>query len=162
MVPFPGDLVDPDPAQPVETVHGGVDVGLDPGDDRADRAPRHPHQFGDCGLGALHRQPGDGVVEGPGVTGTVTGPRDRHHRRAVYPAADAWGVGLEPHLLGPEVKGPPSPATLAPVIERGASPAPSTPLGLAAMHPDRHDDNLVAVHRHVLDRRPRQANQPSP
>ena len=25
-----GDLVDPDPAQPGETVDGGVDVGLDP------------------------------------------------------------------------------------------------------------------------------------
>ena len=40
-----GDLVDPDAAQPLEPVHGGVDIGVDPGDDRPDRPPRDPQQL---------------------------------------------------------------------------------------------------------------------
>jgi pimeloyl-ACP methyl ester carboxylesterase len=37
-----GDLVDPDPGQPVQAVTERVDVGPDPGNDRPDRAPRNP------------------------------------------------------------------------------------------------------------------------
>ena len=37
----------------------GLDVGPDPGDDRADGAPGDPHQLGDRGLGALGGKPGD-------------------------------------------------------------------------------------------------------
>jgi hypothetical protein len=40
--PLVGDLVDPDPAQPIEPIHDGVDIGVDPGDDRPDRPPRDP------------------------------------------------------------------------------------------------------------------------
>jgi hypothetical protein len=53
-----GDLVDPDPAQPVEPVDASVDVGVDAGDDRPDGAPRDPQQLADRRLGGSHRQPG--------------------------------------------------------------------------------------------------------
>lgn len=42
-----GDLVDPDAAQPGESIDTGFDVCVDPGDDRTDRAPRHAQQFAD-------------------------------------------------------------------------------------------------------------------
>jgi hypothetical protein len=37
-----GDLIDPDPLEPLEPVDAGVDVGHDPGDDVAHRAPPDP------------------------------------------------------------------------------------------------------------------------
>ena len=42
-----GDLVDPDPAQPVKPVAGRLRVGGDARDDPADGRPRHPQQLAD-------------------------------------------------------------------------------------------------------------------
>jgi transposase len=42
---FVGDLVDPDAAQPIEAVHDGVDIGVDPRDDRPDGAPGDPQEL---------------------------------------------------------------------------------------------------------------------
>ena len=43
--PFVGDLIDPDPTQTSEAVDSGLDVIVDPCDDRPDRPPRHPQQL---------------------------------------------------------------------------------------------------------------------
>jgi hypothetical protein len=92
---FVADLIDPDPAQPVEAVHLGVDVGTHPRDDRPDRAPRDPHQLGHRGLRALHRQPRDLIIEEPGVTGMVTSPRHRRDHHPMITARDPRRVSLD-------------------------------------------------------------------
>jgi hypothetical protein len=40
--PFVGDLIDPDPTQPVKTINSRLDIMVDPGDDRPDSPPRNP------------------------------------------------------------------------------------------------------------------------
>jgi hypothetical protein len=44
------DLVNPDPAQPVEQIDIADCLGCDPHEERADRSPRHSHQLRDRGL----------------------------------------------------------------------------------------------------------------
>jgi len=47
-IPVPalvGDLIDPDPHKPVQAITKRFNVSPDPGDDRADRPPRDPHQL---------------------------------------------------------------------------------------------------------------------
>ena len=39
---FVGDLIDPDPTQTPKTIDIGLDVIVDPGDDRPDGPSRHP------------------------------------------------------------------------------------------------------------------------
>ena len=120
-VPLPalvGDLIDPDPPQVGEPVMHRLDVGPDPGDDRADGAPGDPHQLGDRALGALGSQPGDLLVEGVGMPGRVPGPRHRRHRRPMLATADPGRLGLEHGLDRAQVQCPPAAPPLATVIGR--------------------------------------------
>jgi hypothetical protein len=115
---FVGDLVDPDPPEVGEPVMDGLDVGPDPGDNRADGAPGDPHQLGDRGLGAHGGQPGDLLVEGVGVPGRVPGPRDGRNRRPMLAAADPGCLGFEDGLDRTQVQCPPAAPSLATVIGR--------------------------------------------
>jgi hypothetical protein len=113
-----GDLVYPDPTQPVEPVDASVDVGVDAGDDRPDAAPRDPQQLADRRRGGSHRQPGGQIVEVPGVSGAVTPPGDRDDRWAMSTATDPGCVSLDEHLRRPQTQRPPPTAPLAAVIAR--------------------------------------------
>ena len=113
-----GDLVDPDPAQPIEAVHDGVDIGVDPGDDRPDGPPCDPQELAHRRLRRAHGEPGGQVIEVPGVAGVVPGPRDRGDGRPVRSALDPGGVGLEEHLRRPEIQGPPPSTAFTVVVAR--------------------------------------------
>jgi hypothetical protein len=115
---FVGDLIDPDPSQVGEPVVHGLDVGPDPGDDRADGAPRNPHQLGDRSLGALGGQPGDLLIEGVGVAGRVPSPRHRRHRRPMIATADPGSLCLQHRLDRAQVQSPPAAPAFATVIGR--------------------------------------------
>ena len=95
---FVGDLVDPDPGQPVQAVTDGFDVGPDPSDDRTDGAPGDAHQLGDGGLGTLRDQPRHRLVKAQSVPCAVSRPRHVRDHDAVLTAGDPWRVGLQPHL----------------------------------------------------------------
>jgi hypothetical protein len=55
VVAFVGNRVDADPAQVRQPVHGLLRVVPHPGHDRADGAPRDPHQLAHRGFRASHR-----------------------------------------------------------------------------------------------------------
>ena len=146
-----GDLVDPDPTQPGETVHPGVDVGRDAGHDRPHRPPGDAHQLDHRRLGALRGQPRHRLVEVAGVPDSVTGPRHLDHRgtmrRAVRPAAP-------PPRAARERRPDPDPATAAdPHLGRTTQPAAHT-VRSAAAHP------CEAVPRPPPPRRPRRTPPP--
>jgi hypothetical protein len=111
-----GDLVDPDPAEPVEPVNSSVDIGVDAGDDRPDGAPRDSRQLAHRGLRGSHREPSGQVVDVAGVPGGVARPRHRRHRRAVISTSDSGCVGLNEHLRGAEIQRPPPSTALTLVI----------------------------------------------
>ena len=142
MPPLVGDLVDPDAPQPVEAVNGGVDVCVDPGHDRANRAPRHPQQRHHRTLRGPDRQPRGHVIEVTGVTGIVPSPRHHRHRHAVRSAANTWRGGFQEYLRGAHIQGaPPAPALTA-VIARRASTATTAPASCLRDRPHRHHDRL--------------------
>jgi hypothetical protein len=75
-----------------------------PGDGRPDRPPGHLQQLGDRCLGGVCHQPGDLVVEVPGVTGPVAGPGHLGDRRAVFATAHSGErrtAGDRPTRRGP-------------------------------------------------------------
>jgi hypothetical protein len=110
-----GDLVDADPCEPVEPVDQVLDVGPDPGDDRAHGAPGDPHQLGHRALGGLRRQPRHGLVEGVGMPGAVPRPRHMGHHHTVLATLHPRRVGLEPGLDHAQVQRPP-PTTHTPAL----------------------------------------------
>ena len=140
MPAFVGDLVDPDAAQPGEPVGGCPGLAGHPGDDGADGAPGDPHQLGDRGLRARGGQPGDLVVEEPGMGGAVAGPWHRGHHHAVLGAGDPRRGGLQ---LGPhraQVQRPP-PAPALPLVIAGALlPADPAPVREPLVQADVHDE----------------------
>jgi hypothetical protein len=161
--PLIGDLVDPDPSQARQAIHPGVDVTRDSRHDRPDAAPGDPHQLGDGALGALHGQPGDGVVEGSGVPGPVAGPGHLTHGRSMDGAVHPGSIGLEEAAQLTDVKGSPAPPALAPVVEATASSAVSAPARCPFRRSYRHDDcPCYLVDFDPLDDRARQPQQPLP
>ena len=134
-----GDLVDTDPPQPGEGVDRGSGLIPDPGDDRADRAPGDPHQLHDRSLGALCRQPGDLLVEGVGVTGTVAGPRNLGDHHPVLATADTRRVGLEEDHHLTEVQTAPSAPSRALVIPDRPALTPAAPCRGPRCRPDMRD-----------------------
>jgi hypothetical protein len=145
------DLIHPDPLQAREQVAGGELLIGHPGADPADRSPRDPHQLRDRGLGGLHRQPRDLILELAGEHGVVSGPRDRRHNHAVTLAAHSGRVGLEIRERRPEVQRPPAPPAVAEVVARAAPPAVRTAIELAGDRPDRHHQHSTVGELDVLD-----------
>jgi hypothetical protein len=148
-----GDLIDPDPGQPGEPVMQRLDIGPDPGDDRAHGAPGDPHQLSHRGLGALGRQPGDLLIEDQGVAGTVPGPLDRGHRGAVRGTVHPWCGCFQHDLDGAKIQRPPPAPSLTTVIGSrsalattapGPSPRPSSGSHMS------HQQLLVLVELDVL------------
>ena len=113
-----GDLVDPDPTQTVETINGRVDIGVDAGHDRSDRAPRHSQQLRHRALRGPDCKPGCEVIEVAGVARSVACPRHRRDRHPMRAAPNPWRSRLEKHLRRPEIQRPPPPTTLTKVITR--------------------------------------------
>ena len=140
-----GDLIDPDPTQPIEAIDALLDVVVDTGDDRADRAPRHPQQLTRRRLRGAHRQPRHHVIEVTRMTNTVPGPRHRHHRRAVRATPDSRCVGLDEHLRRARVQRPPPAPTITVVIARRSTLTPSAPITGLRVRSHRHDNRLIGV-----------------
>ena len=158
-----GDLIDPDPTQTIEAIDSGFDVVIDSGDDRADRAPRHPKQLTGCGLRGAHRQPRRHVIEVACVTDTVTSPRHRHHRRAMNAATDSRSVGFDEHLRRACIQRPPTPPTITVVIARRTSMAASAPATSLRVRSCRHHDRAVSViDAYPFHDRARQTARPLP
>jgi hypothetical protein len=138
MAAFIGDLVDSDAVQPGEPVGGCLGLGGHPGDDVPDGAPGDPHQLSDRGLRARGGQPGDLVIEEPGVSGAVPGPRHGGHHHPVLGAGDPrrGGFQLGPHRA--QVQRPP-PAPALPLVIAGALlPADPAPAGQPLARPHAH------------------------
>ena len=125
-------FIDPDPAQPIETIDPRLDVVVDPGDDHADRAPRHPQQLTRRGL--------------RGAQPSTTPPCHRSHGSDQHrvapteppPPSDADAatgpahVGLDEHLRRARVQRPPPAPTITSVIARRPPPtSPTTTPGLS-------------------------------
>jgi hypothetical protein len=89
-----GNLVDPDPGQPVGAVTELLDVGPDPADDRPDGAPGDAHQRGDRALRRLGGQRCHGLVEGERVPGAVPRPRHVRDHDTVLAAGHPGSVGF--------------------------------------------------------------------
>ena len=79
---FVGDLVNADPAQPLEPIRDGFHVGPHPRDDRAHGAPGDAHQLRQRGLGGWVANQATCSIEDVGVPGVVASPR---HRRDHHP-----------------------------------------------------------------------------
>ena len=107
-----GDLVNPDPSQPIEPIDSGVDVGVDPGDDRADGPPRVSQELDHRGLRGVDRQPRGLIVEVTGIGRNVLRPSDLGDDDTVVAAPDPWGVDFEEHLHRAEIEGAPAAAAL--------------------------------------------------
>jgi len=118
-----GDLVDPDPFQPVERVTGGAGVGHDAGGDRADGAPRGAHQLDDGGLRRVRHQPRHLIIERFRVPRVVTSPRHPSDDHPMITAAHPWRVGLQEHTHGSCVQCPPPAPALTGVIAAATPPA---------------------------------------
>ena len=154
VAPLVGDLVDADPAQAVEGVTLGSSLPHHPRHDGPDGGPSDAHHLDDGGLGGVHRQPGHGVVKGPGVAGAVAGPGEGDHRGAVLGAVHPGSVGFEERADLAQVEGPPSSASLAPVVARRWALA-ATAAALAkppGAHVGHHRVGLL-VELHPLDDR---------
>jgi hypothetical protein len=113
---FVGDLVDPDPSQPPKAIDRRVDVRIDSGDDRADRAPRHPQQFHYRALRGPHREPRRQIIEVAGVAGTVTRPRHRRHDHSMITTPHPRCASFEEHPSRAEIQRPPPTTPLSGVI----------------------------------------------
>ena len=131
-----------DVGEPIDT---GLDVVVDPRDDRADGAPRHPQQLTRRGLRGAHRQPRRQVVEVAGVADPVTSPRHRHHGGPMGSTPHPWGVGFDEPLRRPGVQRPPPTPPITVVIARRSSPAPSAPAARLRVGSHRHHDRPVRV-----------------
>jgi uncharacterized protein DUF2855 len=90
------------------------------------------------------------VLELAGERGVVSGPRDRGDDHAVTLAAHAGRVGLEVGERRPEVQRPPTPAAVAQVISRAASPAVRATIELARGRTDRHHQRAAVGELDVL------------
>ena len=150
------DFVDADHHQSVEPATIEL-VSDDPLEDLADRPPRDPHQLRQRRPGHLLRQERDHVLYVPRVRGA--GPRPRHHLRPVATtrATKTPKLALDHAPRGAEIQMPP--ALHAPILDlqphRPAARTDPPP----APQPNRHDHSFAAE-RHVLHRRPRQAEHP--
>ena len=163
VAPLVGDLVDPDPAQPLQPVAGLLGIGRHPGHDPPHRRPRHPQQFAHCLLGGMDRQPRRGVVERVGVPGAVARPGHGRHHRPVLGAADPGRLRFQVGADRAKVQRPPAPPALAPVKPGTAPPALAAAALDALAGPHRHHDRLgVLVELHPLDNRPLDTKQPCP
>ncbi len=135
-----GDLVDPDPAQPGQRVGGGQVLRRHPGDDVPDGPPGDPHQARDRGLRARDGQPGDLVIEVPGMRGAVPCPRYGGHHHAVLRAGHPRRGGFQ---LGPDraqVQRPPPAPSVSLVIARPLLPARRAAAGQPPDRPHVHGD----------------------
>src|SRR5450830_384046 len=122
-----GNLIDPDPGEAGELVVQFLGISPNPGDDRADRAPRDPHQLRDRRLGRLRGQPRDLRIEVVGVTGPVPGPRHGRDAHPVDAARHPRRVGFQLDPNRSRVQRSPPSSTVALVIS-GATPlAPTAP-----------------------------------
>ena len=102
----------------------GPGRAVDPGDDRADRAPSDAQQLTRRRLRGAHRQPRHHVIEVTAVADTVSRPRHRDHRGTVHAAPDPRRVGFDEHLRRARVQRPPPTPTVATVIARRSPQAP--------------------------------------
>ena len=112
--------------------------------DRPDTAPGDPHQLDHRGFRAVRDEPGDLIVEGPGVPSALAGPRHRSHRHPMLRVAHTWRLGLNEHPQRAGIKrSPPSPP-LTVVVAAAPPPTAATATTRAAAKRARHHD-LVAV-----------------
>jgi hypothetical protein len=89
-------------------------IGADPGDDRPHSAPRDPHQLAHRSLGATHRQPRDGVIEGVRMPGAMTSPGHRSNHHPMAAATHPWSIGPQHRLDRAQVQSPPTTPTSPP------------------------------------------------
>ena len=135
-----GDLVDPDPHQPIERIPHRPGIDHDPAGDRPHRAPGDPHQLDHRRLRAVRRQPGDLIIERSGVPGAVTGPRHRRHRHPMVRTGHPWRLGLDEHPHRAGIQRPPPSSSLTLVIAAATPIAAPAATPRASAQPTRHDD----------------------
>lgn len=112
-----GELVDPDPAQPLQPVTAPrLLVSDHPLNDPAHRQPGEPHQLADRALRALRRQPRHLLLELARKPGALPRPGHPRDHDPVAPALDPRRLRLHERLRRPDVERPPTPSALAAVI----------------------------------------------
>jgi len=96
-----GDLVDPDPGQPIEQVVGVAAIGHHPGHDRRHGAPADPQQHREHAQCGVRGQPRAGVLERPSVFGARPRPRHVRDHHPVLGAFHPMSRGLQVCLRRP-------------------------------------------------------------
>lgn len=81
---------------------------------------------------------------------------------AVPTVAHTRRVGLHERQRRPEIQRAPAPTTVAKIKPRTAEPADTAAISLPPTRSGGHDDLSLNANPHVLDDRPRQAQQPRP
>jgi hypothetical protein len=95
------NFVDPDANEAIEGVMGGPSVIDHSGDDRPDGSPGHVHQGDHSGLGGVGDEPGQLVIEVPGVADAVAGPGHLGDCRSVLGAVDLGASAWSKHITVP-------------------------------------------------------------
>lgn len=112
-----GDLIDPDPGQPIERVPHRPGIRDNPTSDRPHSAPRDPHlQLDHRRLGDVGDQPGHPIIEDTAMTGAVTRPGHRSNCHTMVSTRHPRCVGFDEHLGRPGIQCPPAAPTLAVVV----------------------------------------------
>jgi len=155
-----GELVDPDPPQPLERVAlPDALVGGNSFDDPPDRRPADPHQLTDRALGGVRRQPGRLLLERPSEATAVTRPGSARDHDAMAAALDPRRLPLDERLCRAEVERSPAARPLAAVI--APSPPPADTTARAITPPRTHpDNNRVVLDDDLLNHRPPRTHQP--
>lgn len=137
-VPAPvGDLIDPDPGQPVQTVTTGSSRQLrgHPRHHRPDRPPRTPQQRRRRRPRHLRGTPGHLLLERVGVSRRRRSPRDHRGDHPVLGAAHPHRTSHHEHPPQPGIHRPPPPQR-AMVIPRTPPTTPRTPIMTTDLGPD--------------------------
>ena len=98
---FVRDLVDADPAKPVEGILAVMSVSDHPRDDRPNGAPRDPHQSLHRRAAGVISEPGNLVLEHQGMAGPMPGPGEGNHDDSMFrtPLIESLSHGVPAALV---------------------------------------------------------------
>src|SRR5664279_49235 len=154
-IPVPltiGDLVDPDPAEPVELIDLAGQVLHHPRHDPRDGPPGQPQEHRDRTQRHVLHQPRAGVLQQVRTPRARPRPRHIRHQHTVLRAPHPRRRRLQERPNGAGVHRPPPPYPHPRVIARAPPTALTTPTRRPGVGTHRHHQDLLVTVRIDLDR----------